>query len=288
MDGENAHQRSVSDRQDSAAGAADREFRTAVVLDTRREGDTSLPERIRSVGEAGFDGVEFTGGLDAADADAVSTALADADVEPVATQVDRADLLGDLDGVVERVTAVGCRRLVVAGVGVEHLVTDRAVRDVADELARLGARLRDRGVELCYRNRRRDLRPQFGDSGVGAVLGLGPVAGLVGDRATAALDAATPSNSERVRAETALGQLIARTTGRSLGFEIDTGAVAAAGYDPVQVLALAGDRVTAVGLSPAVDTEAVIRAAHYSDVEWVVPGADTETALQRGVDPVAP
>ena len=283
-------------RGDSAASQQSRtaerpgtdRVKTGIQLHTLRDLDASLPETIRRVGNAGFDGVEFAGTLANADLDAVETAMHEADVEAAAAHVDWPDLRTDLDGVVERYTRLGCRRLVNPHLGIDQVISDGAVRDTADQLARTGARLADRGVEFYYHNAPHDLRPQFREDRLGGLLSLGPIPALFGDRATALLDAVAHPAPDEIRERTALGQIYTRTVDRSLRFEIDVGSVAMAGYEPGTVLDLVGDKLDLVHLTEGADVESTVRAARRNDAEWAIYGDDhpddPAVALRRGAD----
>lgn len=289
MSNPNAPDQAKADQQAAPRDEhADSQLNTGIQLHTLRDLDASLPETIRRVGEAGFDGVEFAGTLADADLNAVTAALSDADVEAASAHVDRPALESDFEGVVERFQAIGCDRIVIPHLGVEHVVTDRAVRDTADGYARLGARLADRGIDLYYHNVPHDLRPHFRADRLGAVLGLGPIPEIVGDSATDLLDSLTAVGPDEIAERTALGQIYTRTVGRSLRFEIDVGSVAAAGYQPEAVLDLVGDRLDLIHHTEGADVDATLRAARRNDVHWIIyendHPDDPAAALQRGAE----
>jgi sugar phosphate isomerase/epimerase len=279
----------AADRKSASQGEhGDIQIRTGIQLHTLRDLDASLPETIRRVGEAGFDGVELSGTLEDANLDALSAALSDAGVEAMSGHVDQSALESDFEGVVERYRKVGCDRIAIPHLGVEHVVTDRAVRDTADEYARLGARLADRGIQLYYHNVPHDLRPHFREDRLGAVLGLGPIPEVLGDRATGLLDSVTSVDPNDIADRTALGQIYARTVGRSLRFEIDVGSVTMEGYNPDDVLDLVGDRLDLIHYTEGADVDATLRAARRNDVSWVIYEDDhpdnPAAALRRGTE----
>lgn len=288
MDSSASRRRASAAQRPSVDDADQQTVRRGIQLHTLRDLDAPLPDVIRRVGEAGFDGVEFTGTLEDADLDAVRSAMAEADVEAVAAHVDWSDLQADLDGVVERYGELGCRRLVNPRLGVDQIISDRAVRDAADELARMGGRLADRGVAFYYHNAPHDLRPQFRDDRLGGILSLGPIPALVGDRATGLLDSLAHPAPEDIADSTAIGQIYARTVDRSLRFEIDVGSVAMAGYRPDAVLDLVGDKLDLVHCTEGEDVDATLRAARRNDAEWVIyeddHPDDPEAALRRGAE----
>ncbi|WP_436926264.1 sugar phosphate isomerase/epimerase family protein [Halosimplex amylolyticum] len=292
MDSSPAGPRAAASQQSATAADRDQQtVRTGIQLHTLRDLDASLPETIRRVGEAGFDGVEFAGTLEDADLDAVESAMADSGVEAAAAHVDWPTLRDDFDGVVERYARVGCHRLVNPHLGIDQVISDRAVRDTADELARMGARLANRGVEFYYHNAPHDLRPQFRDDRLGGVLSLGPIPALVGDRATNWLDRVAHPDPDSIADRTALGQIYARTVDRSLRFEIDVGSVAMAGYRPDTVLDLVGDKLDLIHLTEGADVESTMQAARRNDVEWVIyeddHPDDPAAALRRGAEALA-
>ena len=263
-------------------------LRIGMQLHTLRDLDATLPETIRRVGEAGFDGVEFAGTLADVDPAAVADALAEAGIEPIAAHVGMADLETELDAIVRRYDAIDCRRLVVPHLGPDWFVTERTVRDAADRLGRLGGRLADQDVQFYYHNAVYDLKPLFADRGVGAVLGLAPVASRIGSYATAVLDAVASPSLAEFPDRTGLGRLSQRTLGRSVRFEVDTGAVAAAGFPQGAIIDFLGDRVDMVHLTADVDRTAVLEAARRNGVEWIVfeddHPEDPETTLRQAAN----
>jgi sugar phosphate isomerase/epimerase len=95
-----------------------------------------------------------------------------------------------------------------------------------------------------------------------------------------------------VREDTVLGQVYTRTIGRSLGFEVDVGSVAAGGYDPETVLDAVGDRLELVHFTEGADLDSVLRAAERNGVPWVIyendHPEDAATTLQRAAETFVP
>ena len=289
MGSSNERERAEANQQSaSRAEGRDSQVQIGIQLHTLRDLDASLPETIRRVGEAGFDGVEFAGRLEDADLNDINAALSDADVEAASAHVDRPMLKSDFEGIVERYLAVSCGRIVIPHLSIEHIVTDKAVRDTADRFARLGARLADREIQLYYHNVPHDLRPQFREDRLGAVLGLGPVPEILGDRATGLLDYVMNVRPSEITERTALGQIYTRTVGRSLRFEMDVGSIAMAGYNPDHVLDLVGNRLDLIHYTEGADVDATLRAARRNNVPWIIyeddHPDDPEAALRRGAE----
>ncbi|MFC6824247.1 sugar phosphate isomerase/epimerase family protein [Halopelagius fulvigenes] len=104
-------------------------MQTAVQLYTLRSLDAPLPETVRRVAEAGFDGVEFAGLGD--DESAVADALSDTGIAAPSAHVGIEALESDPAAAVETYGALGTDSLVVPYLDPEHF----ADADAADETA---------------------------------------------------------------------------------------------------------------------------------------------------------
>lgn len=250
-------------------------------------------ELVRRAAGAGFDGVAFGDGVPDGVVDAVADALDETGLEPVVAGVDLATLASATDEVLERCGRLDCRRLAVSDLGVDDLLTDMSTRATVDRLAKLGARLNDRGFQLVYRNAASDLRPVFSDAGLGGVLSIGPLPELVGKRATSAYQALDRPGPADLADRTRFGQLALRSTGRPVAFAVDADAVAAAGYRIEPVLALVAGRVTAVHVRRSDAAAHAVAAADAEGVPWVVAGSqvdgdDPARAIEHTADAVVP
>jgi sugar phosphate isomerase/epimerase len=244
--------------------------RSAIQSHTLRGLDERLPRTIRRVGAAGYDGIELAGRFASADPGAVRLAAREAGVEIVAAHVDRHTLQEETEAVLDRCERVGCERIVLPHRGPGEILTDRLVRELADELNRLGRQLDERGFDLLYHNGPYDLRPTFGEPGLGSLLTMGPLPNLLGRRATELLNRLTPHDPERLFDRTPLGRIYALTDADTLGFELDVGWIEDGGYDPGTVLNMFGDRLPLVHLTEGSDVDATMAAARRNGVEWVV------------------
>ncbi|MFC7157888.1 sugar phosphate isomerase/epimerase family protein [Halomarina halobia] len=293
-------------------------MRPAIQLYTVRDIDEPLPELVRRVAAAGFEGVEFATRVAEADPKAVGDALAEAGVEPIGAHVDLRAIEADLDAVAERYRALGVTRLVIPHLPVTHYRTPGRLDELAARLNAVGSALADRGLSLVYHNQVHDFlpvhRPSALERFLTAVHPHSPGAskaqtglGLLGDRALRAV--ASPPVAAASVESTAYGRLVARTSPEAVAFEVDVGGVTAAGYDPGDVLDFVGDRAPLVHMKDVVvdgdpgplasvrstnpgrglvDFPGAARAAERNGVDWLVfehdHPEDPITTLRVGAD----
>ncbi|MFC6838523.1 sugar phosphate isomerase/epimerase family protein [Halomarina ordinaria] len=250
--------------------------RPAIQLYTLRDLDESVPELVRRVAAAGFEGVEFATRVADADPAAVADALDDTGVTPVGAHVDLRTIEADPAGVAERYRALGVDRLVVPHLPPTHYRTPGRVDELAARLDAVGGALAARGTSLVYHNQVHDFLPVRTPSrlerALTAVHPHSPGAsrpqtalGLLGDRLLRERPRPSPASAVE---STAFGRLVARTDPAVVSFEVDVGGVTAAGYDPRDALALVDGRTALV---------------HLKDV--VVDGEPSPWASARSVDP---
>ncbi len=280
--------------------------RPAMQLHTLRDIEEPLPEIIRRVARAGYEGVEFAGRFLEADPHAVREALTETATTPVAAHVELPTLERNPEAIVDRCRVAGCTRAVIPHIGENHFRTEGRVEALAWRLDALADRLADDGMELSYHNTREPFLPTFDQFGLGTLATV-PVPGVWGWIA----DAVGRTFDETDIAErTGFGALLERTTDR-VTFEVDVGWVAAGGYDPVAVFDLLGDRLALVHIADVavtrrfpprfrsvppgegiIDLDRVVAAARETDVEWLVfeddHPADPLGAIDTGIDALVP
>lgn len=279
--------------------------RPAIQLYSLRSLPASLPETIRRVAEAGYEGVEFADQFLAGDPHEVRSVLVETKTVPVAAHVDLSRLERDAEAVVDRCRRVGCRRVVLPHIGAQHFRTANRVDALADRLETLADRLEADGIKLTYHNAREPFLPMLDQFGLEIPSKISIPAGgwnHVGD----GLRRAFRFDEGDIADRTGFGRLLERTSDR-ITFEIDVGWVAAAGYDPTAVFDLLGERLALVHVAdvtmtrrfpPAfrsslpgagiIDLDCVVSAAHDTDAEWLVfeddDPDDAEVCLRQGVD----
>lgn len=290
--------------------------RPAIQLYSVRNIDEPLPNIVRRVAAAGFEGVEFANRFPDADARAVADALADTGLEAVAAHVDLREIERDPEAVAARYATVDCDRLVIPHLPMAHYRTSSRVDRLARRLDALGAHLADHGAELVYHNQSHDFvpmgRPGMLDRLLTAVhprargastlqTGLGLVGDRLHERRTAR-PAGVPID------RTAFGRLVATTDPETLSFELDVGGVAGAGLDPIDALDFVGSRAPLVHLKDVVaddpapladvesvepetgllDVDAILRAVEEGDHEWIVyehdDPADPIATIRNGAE----
>jgi len=124
--------------------------RAAVQLPPTRESDYSLAGLIERAATAGFDGVEFTAGVEDADVYAVRSAMAETGLSAVGAHVSIVRLGEDTEATLGFYRGLGCERFVVPGIPPERFESRRAVETAAQRLDGLAVALRGYGVSVQY------------------------------------------------------------------------------------------------------------------------------------------
>ena len=230
--------------------------RTSIQLYTLRDLDESLPAILDRIGETSLDGVEFAHRFSDSDTEAVADALDRHSLTCAAAHIGIEPLENDLEGTLEPYREVGCETVVVPWLDAEHFENDDAIDATAKRLTDLAETVTDHGMDFCYHNHEHELVNVEGEDG---------------DR-------------------TALHELIKRT-GDNVGFEIDTGWVAAGGVDPAAFIDEYADRIPMVHVTDSdiataspvevgegdCDVVACLDAASNADVEWLIYEHDEPT-----------
>jgi sugar phosphate isomerase/epimerase len=124
--------------------------RPAVQLPPGQDSDRSLVDLVERVAAAGFEGVEFTAGIEDADVHAIRTAIAKTDLSVVGAHVNIARLGEDTEATLGFYRGIGCERFVVPGIPPERFESKRAVETAAQRLDGLAVALRGYGVSVHY------------------------------------------------------------------------------------------------------------------------------------------
>lgn len=217
---------------------------TAIQLYTLREMDASVPELLRRVADAGFDGVEYAYRVPDADSDTVQSTLDETGLAVPSAHVPIDALEDDQAATVEQYRDLRAERLVVPYLDSEEFATVERVRETAHRLDRLAEELAAHDYPLLYHNH---------------------------DAEFADLDG-----------RTAFDVLVAETD--HVDFELDVGLATYAGADAADVIATHADRIDLVHCTdthvdaddPAhaafgtgdVDYESVLDAVDAAGIEW--------------------
>lgn len=284
-------------------------LKPAIQLHTLRTSSYPLSTLIRRVNKAGFEGVEFANRFFEADPHSLREVLTETGVVPVAAHVDLKRLEANPEAVVDRCHAVGCPRVVIPHIGGGHFRTTERVDSVASRLNALGDRLETDGIELLYHNSREPFLPPIDFPGF-ETLSRVPLPDGSWETITTTYSLISRGENRPSITRTGFGRLLEQTTGR-INFEIDTGWVAAAGYDPISVFDLVGDRLSLVHLTdvvmnrrfplafesvPAgegsVDPARIVAAARDTPAEWLIyendDAKDPKRAIRKGADVLDP
>lgn len=236
---------------------------TAINLYSVRALDEPTLDTLDRVIEAGYDGVQFSGGLGDASPRAVADHLADHGVEAIVPHVDIDRLKADLDGVYRTYhDALDCSGAVVPYLGPEDFATAAAVDDTAERLNALHEGVRERDWDLHYHNHAHELAEL--DSG-----------------------------------ERAFDRLLDAT---EIAIEPDVGWLAVGGVDPADFIETRGERIDVVHMKDMdvagenfceigtgdVDMAACAEAARAVDAAWLVyehdDPDDPVASIEAGAD----
>lgn len=217
---------------------------TAIQLYTLRDLDVSVPDLLRRVADAGFDGVEYAYRVPEADLEAVQAALDDTGLEVPSAHVQIDDLENDQAATVEQYRDLRAERLVVPYLDSEDFASVERVRETAHRLDTLAEELAEHDYPLLYHNH----------------------------------DAEFAQLEDR----TAFDVLVEGTD--HVDFELDVGLATYAGVDAAQVIETHADRIDLVHCTDThvdsdeaahatfgtgdVDYEAVFHAIEAADIEW--------------------
>lgn len=276
----------------------------AIQLYSVRSHSAPLPEIVRRVDEAGYDGVEFAHRFREEPTDPVADALEETELEPVAVHADLSAVEDAADGetdLLERCRTIGCDSVVIPHVSSAHYRSRRSVRSLADRLRAAAAELADHGIDLGFHNDRRTLWPLLPD-GSRTVLSSVPIPDRAADHAQRAARRFTSQDPSVIPSETPLWNLIARTEPEELSFEIELAEVRAAGFDPAAALSLVDGRADMVHLRDvtrpnlvagtenvphgegAVGMERAVDAAVDAGVDWLVYENELDTDPESKID----
>ncbi len=187
-----------------AYGCLMRPDQIAVQLYTLRElAAQDLAGTLRAVSGAGFRAVELAG-LPPIEAPVLRDLLAAEGLTPVGSHEGLERLRVDLEGVIERMTVVGCPRIIVPWMSEADRTDVAAVRRVAQDIARIASVCGDRGIRLGYHNHAFEFEPLDG---------------------------------------TTIWQLLLEHLPPDVELELDVYWATVGGRDPVEVMRAAGDRV---------------------------------------------
>gem|GEM_PF-612946 len=250
----------------------------------------SLPEIVRRVGAAGYDGVEFAYRFHEEPPEDVAAALDDADLVPVAVHADFSEIEAALDGesdLLVRCRTVGCDTIVVPHLSASELRTRSDIRSLSRRFRDAAAALADWDMQLGYHTGRRAFRPFLPD-GVGKITGETTIPAPVGRYIHRLLTELRPTEPTTIPSETPIWNLIARTAPTEVTLEPEVAEIREAGYDPTALFSLCGDRTEMVHLRDVasagplrgyenvphgeglVDMDAVVDAATDAGVDWVI------------------
>ena len=120
-----------------------------------------LDGTLRGVASAGYRAVELAG-LPPIEAQDLRDRLDRVGLRPMGSHESLEGLRADLEGVLDRMAAVGCGRIIVPWLPDEERATANDARMLARELVELAGRCADRGIRLGYHNHAFEFAPLDG------------------------------------------------------------------------------------------------------------------------------
>lgn len=266
--------------------------------------EAPLPELVRRIGAAGFEGVEFADRFLEEPPRPVADALDDAGVGPVAAHAPLTHIEDALDGesdLLDRCRTVGCDRVVIPHLTAPQFRTRSAVRSLAHRLSDVADGLDEYGMQLGYHTGRWTYRPFLPDA-AGSLVADTPIPEGIGEYTQRLVTRLESTDSTTVPSETPMWNLVARTHPSELFFQLEAAETTEAGYDPAAVLSLCGDRIQTVHLrdvtaagpfrdhehaphgSGIVDLERVAEAAVDAGVDWLIYENELDTDPAKKIE----
>lgn len=127
-------------------------MRTAINLWTLRNVEEPLPRILEHVADAGFDGVQFSGGLRDTSVSALGETLETTGLDVTTPHVGFDQIEDDFEATVDTYTSLGCTSLTIPYLDPACLDDAAAVQSTIDRLTQLQARLANCDLELHYHN----------------------------------------------------------------------------------------------------------------------------------------
>jgi len=117
----------------------------------RNEMEKDFEGTFREVAEMGYEGVEFAGlfGRDAAE---IKALLAKYNLTAVSAHVPLAEMLSDMDGVLETYKAIGCSYMAIPYVDEQYRPGQPDYPETLAKIAELGKKAAEAGITLMYHN----------------------------------------------------------------------------------------------------------------------------------------
>jgi len=234
-------------------------MKTAINLFSVRELDEPMAKILDRVADAGYDGVQFSGGFRDASPDDVAATLTDRDLQVTAPHVGINGLEESLESTVAQYgDTLGCDGAVVPALAEDHFESADAVDRIAERLADLASELAEYDWRLHYHNHAFEF--------------------------------------VELEDRTAFERLAA--TCERLHLELDVGWVLAGGVPPAELIERYGEQIELLHMkdvrvedetpveigSGDVDMQACADAARQADVEWLIYEHDNPEDPAKSID----
>jgi sugar phosphate isomerase/epimerase len=235
---------------------------TAINLYSVRELNIEMMDLLDRVADAGYDGVQFSGGLRGENLDAVAAKLHETGLEATGAHVSIEELEDDLEAIYERYAEIlGCASVIVPYLGEKHFATERAFDLTKERLSVLVTDACAFDWPVHYHNHAHELAEIDGTTGLDRLTGID-----------------------------------------GLGIELDVGWALVGGCDPVELIRSHADRINHLHLKDMdaetrefreigegdVNMTECAEAARAAGVEWFIYEHDQPTdpaaSIQTGAE----
>jgi len=263
--------------------------RSGIQLFSVRSHPESLPDIIRQVGDAGYDGVEFADRFREEPPEGIAGALDETGIEPISVHADlsavEAATAGEND-LIERCHTVGCDRIIIPHLPPQYFTTQERIRGLSFRLHRVATELGEHDIDLGIHTVRDHLNPVLPDS-VGTLVRKTPAPDSISYYLVRTAERTRQTGLTSISAEPALEVLNACTAPEQLFFEVEAAEFRAAGYDLAGMSPQFLDRTDLIHVRDVkqgwfgnhvnvphgdgvLDMERVVDTAIGADVEWLI------------------
>lgn len=263
------------------------QFSTAIQLYSLNNSSDPLPELIRRVSRAGYDGVEFANRFRETNAKAIADALDDTGLEPVACHADLSVIQRAVNGdndLLEKCETVGISHLVNPHTSMASFRSRASVQSLLAQYGEVAEELAARDMRLVHHTSRHEfwvLMPEMMET----MVGVTPVPEGITSYVSRELSRLTDSSAGT---RTGFQTLVSETSPTNLQFEIDIAEVTAGRFDPIESISLVENRLPMIHLRDiaptgrlgtyedakggegAIDFEQTVDAAVEAGTEWIV------------------
>lgn len=121
------------------------------VYSVREDAERDFAGTMKQIKEMGYDGVELAG-LYGMEAEEIRRILDEVGITCVSAHVPYVELVGDMEGTVEKYKTIGCEYIAIPYLTEEYRPGTPRFEEVVENAKKLGGVCRDKGITLLYHN----------------------------------------------------------------------------------------------------------------------------------------